>query len=77
MVANVNWREGEWGEYVMFLRSHGSRYAMPELQCLACNRVISEEEMSEFRGDVRCPYCGFRVLKKTRSKKIAKQVIPE
>jgi DNA-directed RNA polymerase subunit RPC12/RpoP len=50
---------------------------MLELQCLACNRVISEEEMAEFRGDVRCPYCGFRVLKKTRSKKIAKQVISE
>lgn len=50
---------------------------MPELQCLACNRVISEEEMSEFRGDVRCPHCGFRILKKRRSKKIAKQVIPE
>ncbi len=61
----------------MFLRNPGKRIVMPELQCLACNRVISEEEMSEFRGDVRCPYCGFRVLKKTRSKKIAKQVFSE
>jgi len=61
----------------MFLRSCRNKYAMPELQCLACNRVISEEEMSEFRGDVRCPHCGFRVLKKTRSKKIAKQVVSE
>ncbi|MGQ9479481.1 MAG: DNA-directed RNA polymerase subunit P [Thermoproteota archaeon] len=50
---------------------------MTELQCLACNRIISEKEMSEFRGDVRCPYCGFRVLKKTRSVKIAKQLVSE
>ncbi|MGQ9596228.1 MAG: DNA-directed RNA polymerase subunit P [Thermoproteota archaeon] len=50
---------------------------MPELQCLVCNRVIKEEEMLEFREDVRCPYCGFRVLKKVRPKNTAKQVTSE
>ncbi|MBO3799828.1 MAG: DNA-directed RNA polymerase subunit P [Candidatus Brockarchaeota archaeon] len=50
---------------------------MPEFQCLSCNRVLNEKDLLEFRGGVRCPYCGFRILKKSRSKNVVKQIVAE
>jgi len=35
--------------------------------CLRCGRIFTKEEMEEFfRREYKCPYCGYRILRKVR-----------
>ncbi|MDD5417169.1 MAG: DNA-directed RNA polymerase subunit P [Candidatus Aenigmarchaeota archaeon] len=38
-------------------------------KCLNCSKEITLEQISE---KIRCPFCGYRIVMKTRPKKISK-----
>jgi DNA-directed RNA polymerase subunit RPC12/RpoP len=38
-------------------------------KCLSCGREIDDESIRE---RIRCPYCGYRTISKTRPNKVTK-----